>query len=767
MQTSTLSDYIKTAVTSLPGVKNATLHQTPASWNVTGWLYNPPSMLFKGGLGAYMFSSESIEPDFYFISKPDVVKNSDGTDYQVSFLFGHLKEEMESSGMDLYLSIVLHFDADGNSKGTGHITAYESESGGPFSEFPLPRAVPFLPEGAGIGVDTALEVVAYAQELNAWLTENGYNDIYAGQMGTSGFGAIVLNRIVSAVRSAFLSVPQSAIPYEDDLAKPFLAAVRSWSLVDWKANDTYFEKSYGGQTVRCWWPTLVTQADTWTCVIKFDLVRSFGKDDHAIVALTGSLDRDVESYGHPVYFTASLGDVLAVSALTDYRNSGGGDLEVSTEQSESGAEPEDVLAAWLTSWTSSNETEPPDVVHFASGVNDLVNKFVAQLRTVASAPAPGIWSVAGGGTSPDATSFAVTAAAGVLTACCGKAYILDPLSHTGVKLASRTLPSAGANEVDLLCGGETGFAGCNGYVYALSLTNLADAFGGSSSSPTYNLSGTCGHGETRLYYAEGRLFAACNGYVFELDPTSATVRWSYDLTGLASSIGRNAVNLCFVDGLLYAASNGFVARLAVATTPGTACTGPSSSSTYYNLPHCGNHYSTLARSEAGDVYAACNGYAFKLDPASTATLWATQLSTIKSSIDSHTVYLCVVKDSTNGTAVLAGSNGYVVRLTAAGGLAVLDHYQSDHYSVNDGGQGAVHLFDDGQGGLAGCEGYVYRLNAGYYNVTGSPPTGSATLRFNLDLDDPVSVRLTFVGGIIYAGAAGAVYGLPYMPYGYS
>lgn len=765
MSQSALYSYIEAAITSLVGVKGATQHQKPPGWDVAGWIYNPPSLSFKGGLGGYMFSSENTNPDFYFISDPTV--GSDGSGYQVSFLFGHLKDEFQSSGMDLYLSIVMHFDSTGTPLNAGHITAYEAESGGAFGSFPLPHGAPFLPETIVPGVDTVLVVIAYAQELNDWLTKQGYNNIYGAQEGLAAFGAIVLNQVAFGVKCAVDDMPKSAVAYTAELARPFLDAARSWSDVDWESGSTehgavYFEKTYNAQTVRFWWPTFVTQATTWECVIKFDMIRSGGKDDHAFVCLAGTFDRDAAVYGEPCRFSGSFGLVLSITATSNYQHSGGENLSVTQEQPEGVSAPEDVLSAWASLWTEENETEPPAVVNFADGVKDLVAKFVAQLRTVSSAPMAGTWDVSAQGR--DTTSLFVTARGGVLAGCCGEVFILDPQSQVGHVLAKRVLPNAGANEIAFTAMNDTGFVGCNGYVYAVSLTDLSDAFGGKGTAADYSLTQQAGHGTTRLTVGDDRLFAGCNGWVFELDPLSAAVLWSYNLNTLTSSMEQSGVCLSFYNNKLYAATNGLVARLDVAATQSSPCTGPASTSTYYNLPSCGHHYTTLARTHAGDVFAACNGYVFKLDPASTNVLWTTRLGAVDSGFGNHTTYICLVSSDTT---LLAGSNDRVARLSCSDGEATPDVYKNKCYDVNAGGQGSVHVLDDGEGGLAACNGYVFRLNATHYNMVDGPPTGSATLQYNMNLDDRAAVHLEFIGGVIFAGMNGTVQALPWKPFNYA
>lgn len=744
MDTTTLAKYLKTAFEAVPCVYtcNDTVKTGGFSW--TGWYYAPTTLLENDGFGQPHSSSQPP----YFVSRPTVTAlASPDAGFNVSFTFG----AMDSlSSLKLYAVTSINLDTDGKPRDDGKVTVYTSSASSP-----LPN-VPLTGEIAGLSDPTnfVLWSFEYANELNEWITEQGLDDTEGVQLALGSFLQIFYAQAQSAISLAFAGRPSVTPQYAQAVAKPFTAAVRGWPDVTWKrvGEDrgayAYFDYTYSGKKLRCWMPTLLVGPLSWSAVLKFDLIRSMAKDDHVVMYVMGSfaLSKSDLAAGHG----PTIDKVLAVSATTDYEHSDGEDLLVSTSQPTDGGAPVDVEDTWLTSWAAENATEPPEVLTFSQGVAELFQQFVTQIRTVTGAPTSNFYDVSAGGNGK--VSLSITSGNAVMAGCSGRVFQLDPYENASI-LHQITLARFAHVDVELVCCANELYAAGVGAVVALAVPTLTPLWPGEY----LDLSAYTGSAPVHPYVADGRIFAAAHGYVLEIAPYKIgalpSIKWAYELADLYSGFGAEPVSLALESGTLYCGSNGFVAALDVSgTSPVPRATVGSKS--YYNLPSCGNHATTVVSDPRG-VYAACHGYVYGLDPTSYGVLWTTELSSINGNFGNHAVSLAIHAGTPSG--LLAGSHGRVARLGLAGGGAIADANGKADYGVHDGGASTTTVRADGPdaGGLAGCEGWVYRLDPSYYN-TATWPADKATIKYELLLPHTGDVRLATLGNIVFAGMKGQV-----------
>lgn len=243
-----------------------------------------------------------------------------------------------------------------------------------------------------------------------------------------------------------------------------------------------------------------------------------------------------------------------------------------------------------------------------------------------------------------------------------------------------SLPNTGSNTISLQCYPDNLYAGGNGYVYALNPVT-GDIL------KNNDLKGRGKH-EVRFAISEDgkHLFVGTDGYALSIDTDTFHTEWERSLP----HTGTNVISLLRHGDNLYAAGNGYVYKLDPATGKILKDNG---------LKGRGKHEVRLAVSDDGNrLFLGTDGYALCLDASSLGTQWQRSLPHTGTNVISPLYWDGVL---------YAGGDGYVYKLDALSGeiLKTNGLEGRGYHEVR------LALSKDKSGLFVGTDGYALRLDA--------------------------------------------------------
>jgi len=704
----------------------------------TGYKFSPATVRLRAWYEDIIYDDK-----MYFIS--DINVSEFGTNYVINFSFGPV--DIGDTSMDEYFYAGFQIDQTtgllvGDPSFELHSKAGIAET---WSTFPPPPVLSSVPNP----VNDGLKIFNYSRDINEWMTAQGFDDPTAAKLQMTSYLMCVLEQVALGVRSDYLGQPKSLLDVIAARAGPIRQYIRRWPDGDssltgnWDDND-YITTSKNGTEVRFWRPTLFTYAENWMMVVKVD--HPYGdsiskmKDDHVVVFMEGSYDADNFSDGF-----LSIGPVLGISSMTSYQSSGGEGF-TTTEITPSGT-GEDMLQDWIAAFGAENQDKPADIVNMASETTELLQDLMTDLQSLDGNVIQGVYSVSDGGHGD--VHFTASGDGNVFAGCSGHVYLLSTLGTPRI-LDSVKLYSDNKS-VRLMGGAGVLVAGINGIVYFLDPHNISDK----DSIGQVTLGRT---GRTALLAVGDRLFAGCSGYVYELDMNDADAGyvWYNHLEKIVPDAGDNDVRLAASNQTLFVSTHGYIFAYDISGETPLAITN--SSKSYFDLSQYGNTATPMTVSRDGAVFASVNAYVMRLNLSDYSFEWVTDLEDVKSEIGENLADLICLDDDV----LLAGCNGYGVRLSIETGAALDDEEGKDHYSLHDQSHGITNVAHNGVGGLAACNGYAYYLNPNYYDTTTdlSEVVGATFKKQVVSLDSDKDTTIFEFGGTVYVGVAGKVYSLP-------
>jgi len=736
MSTTQVQDFINAAFETYPDVEE----YNPEVYGFEGYLFTPTTTKARTTWDTYHWTLNQQDTYYssFFLSKAIVTEN--GAFYRVNFTLGAL-----SGSSSAGLRYLVYFDIDKSTgipssegfnlelfDGTKELDSWQTLPFGTVASFS------FLP----MPVQTALRVLAFAQELNQWYVDNDYHDRNARDLLLASYMSVFINQAIFGIRRLYEGEDMDALDVFSARAAPYHAAIRRWpsdtSSIDTEwSDDAYFQTTFNGEHINVWKPTFNFTDDTWSLVIKFDHDVS-GSDGHVGIIAEGELI----PVGNGTY--ASIGNVLEVSSVTELDSSSSNfEVLVSSQNGE------DVMESWATQFNEKNNNNTY-LKNFGEGVITFMESLMDYLKALSPAPNSATFDVSSGGAGD--VYFTADANDRLYAGCSGYVYQLD--SADGVVLQEQRVDSN--HIVRLGVARDALFAGFSGSVARLSKDNLGVLW---QTNFRPSASGKNTYVVARDDEDSTRVFASCDSVVCEVDAQSGESIWSQDLTELVSDLGRHQVVLDMADGRLYCAVAGRVFRYTISGDQEPRLFTYQSRKCFTLNDNCLGNYTTvkagppnISAFEQGRIFVASAGYVYAYDSNNLLeTLWSVKLNDVDSDIKvGDDVQLSFANSPHHGMMVLAGASGSVVRLKTLDGEAIEDSDDRDHYSVHDGGRGTTHVCPNTLYGLAACKGYVYILDDHDYSKS-----------VKIHVGDAHSVTIVNFGGRIYAGSKGAVHLIPY------
>lgn len=659
--------------------------------------------------------------------------------YTISFTFG----EMTYGAIKIDDYFIAGMQVD---KATGALIGepvFQLHSGGsvsdPLSDFPPPPILSGVPNP----VNDGLKIFSYSQEVNTWIKEHSYDDPQAARLMMGSYLIMVVEQIVMGIETYFYGQPKNMVDLIAQRAAPLREYIRTWPGKtgsvggDWSEN-AWFDSSFNDTSLRFWRPTVLTYAESWMMLFKIDHSNGMHTDDHMTFLMEGTFDSTNFRAGKLV-----LGPVYGVSSLTRYKSSGDDVFyEVITEAGE------DVLQTWANGFVTANMAQPADLQNVATGAVTYIQGLIEQMRTLSGSAVIGEYDVSNGGSGD--VHFAADGEGAVFAGCSGRVFKLSTQGSPVIEAKANT--HMGNHSVRMTGGLDKLIAGCNGTLDLMDADAIA-TFDSDNAVPI----GSC-DGRTSVLALGSKLFAGCDGYVVQLDINNFTGGYTTysHLETIEPDVEKNEVRLATTSTTLYASSHGFVFAYDITGEYMTPVTN--GSKLCFDLSEYGNTATPMAVSNRGEIFVSVNAYVIKLDLQSFTIAWAVDLETIKSSIGENIVDLIYL----GGGVLLAGCNGYAVRLRTSDGGVIRDQSGAYYYSIHDGSHGITSLAHNGGGGLAACNGYVYYLNPNHYNVSNDPgdAVGATISKQVVALTSDENTSVFCFGGAAYVGVTGKVYSLP-------
>jgi hypothetical protein len=231
----------------------------------------------------------------------------------------------------------------------------------------------------------------------------------------------------------------------------------------------------------------------------------------------------------------------------------------------------------------------------------------------------------------------------------------------------------------------------------------------SSFAPIWNDSMTgCGNGVTNTLCTSQYVVSACNGYAFLYNAENGALVGTNNLTGVGKGEVRMAINNA--SQVVYFACNGYVQGVALNNFSASQWKQPTS------LPKTGNNVTSVVVDNSGNIYAAANGYVFKLNSSGTV-LYTNSLT----GTGNNEVRLVL---STDQSVLYAGTNGQVWAL-ATSQLSTQWNLSLSGWNTSPAANSAVSLacglYSEGHGGgsgplaphawlFAACNGMLYSFD---------------------------------------------------------
>ena len=716
MKTSTLLNYIKKAITSVPSVHSWGVEGVPSKVeDTTGYSYAPLNTRIRGvPVLSYLFSTHDIQ-DLYYISEPKIFENDVNDTFIITFLVGLLYSQHE---LGLYATVSMEIkQSDGKDyappgESSLKISYYEKQKDHHIAAIIQDIPTPYSLSGVPDPVNNALSVMRSAQAVMTWMESQNFNDSTSRSILLEYYIMMFVNQIMFSIGKLYEGSPVQNVSAMSEVSSYYRSGISRWPSSEnmGKWDDSVLSLSMNGVSVKLTKPTFMATDAVWTMTCKFDH-DMFGTDDHLAVHVLGDF-KYTDLTDHKIL------NVLGVSAVTEYSSSRNFSNDIVSDKGE------DVYEKWTSDVLAKarDHAKNQDEIAFMSNVVNVLKSLLDYLESLEAAPHPNTYDVSQGGDQP--VSFMADANERVFAGCAGYVYELD--THRDGLLHTHSMDTS-PHVVSQSTSSDVLYVASQGKVQAL------DKNDGLRPLWTTTLQKV---GDVSIANTS-HLIVGCKGKVYLLDKDTGDIKLTLNLSRVNERADEGDISLMPVRNLLYCGCNGLLIALDLNDlTPKWVASLTSQAVPVALLPDL-----------LGSVTASAKGLVQQYNQSGNV-MWSHDLSTLNSHMGEGVMRLTyVVIDG--AACVLVGANGYVVKIRSYDGQIMKDRHSKTYWSVHDNGRGVTSLSSTGPVPVAGCEGNLYYLSSLNYEKS---------TRVSLHKSGETSV--IFLGGSIYMGTCGKVYRQP-------